>query len=276
VLDRPVAGRIFFEEVIRNNLDAGRPDQVQLIFNRRVQRNTPSRFRTRVITDGVTPTLHVDYKRSRIKQYHKEGRALRTEATINNTRDFGIGRRLHNLPALRAVGFSANRRLLDVQRIPHDPLLGATAYEQLAQPAAVDGQRASAMRFGDPTVLALFFALLLFRLHPRGFSNRDLRDTVAPLMGKRPTDLTAGQMTYQLRRLRLRGLIRRVPRTHRYEVTDEGLRAALFYTNSTARIFHPLAAQTHDSPVPANRSIPQLLDQLHKKIAAAAELHTAG
>jgi hypothetical protein len=88
---------------------------VQLIFNRRVTRRTPGRFRTRVLTAGVIPSLHINYKHSRIKQYHKEGRTLRTETTINNTRDFDIGKRLHNLPALRAVGFQANRRLLDVQ-----------------------------------------------------------------------------------------------------------------------------------------------------------------
>jgi len=115
VLDRPLTGRIFFEEVIQENLDIGRPDQVQLIFQRRILRTTPGRFRTRVVTNGVYPSLHVDYKNTRIKQYHKEGRALRTETTINNTRDFDIGKRLHNLPALREVGFRANRRLLDVQ-----------------------------------------------------------------------------------------------------------------------------------------------------------------
>ena len=84
VLDRPAQGRVFFEEVVRENLDMGRPDHVQLIFNRRVHRRTPSRYRTRVITDGVTPSLHVDYKHSRIKQYHKEGRALRVGAKIDS------------------------------------------------------------------------------------------------------------------------------------------------------------------------------------------------
>src|SRR5439155_24408631 len=117
VLERPLHGRIFFEEIIRENLDLGRPDQVQLIFQRRVNRRTPGRFRTRVLTDGVVPSLHIDYKHSRIKQYHKEGRALRTETTINDTRDFALGRRLTNLSALRKVGFHANRRLLDVQRL---------------------------------------------------------------------------------------------------------------------------------------------------------------
>src|SRR5262249_24192592 len=105
VPDQPVPGRIFFEEVIRETLDVGRPDQVQLIFGRRVPRRTPGRFRTRILTAGVTPSLHVDYKRSRIKQYHKEGRALRTETTINDARDFGVGQRLQNLPALRKVRF---------------------------------------------------------------------------------------------------------------------------------------------------------------------------
>ena len=101
VFDRPLTGRFFFEEVIRDNLDVGRPDQVQLIFDRRVTRATPGRFRTRVLTEGVVPSLHADYKHARIKQYHKEGRALRTETIINDTRDFQIGRRLENLAALR-------------------------------------------------------------------------------------------------------------------------------------------------------------------------------
>jgi len=89
VLDRPVHGRLFFEQVIRENLDLGRPEQIELIFNRRIPRNTRARFRTRVVTQDVTPSLNVYYKNARIKQYHKENRALRTETTINNTYDFG-------------------------------------------------------------------------------------------------------------------------------------------------------------------------------------------
>ena len=120
VLDRPLTGRCFFEEVIRENLDIGRPDQMQLIFDRRVTRRTPGGFRTRVLTEGVVPSLHVQYKRSKVKQYHKEGQALRTETTINDTYDFEIGRALRNLPALREIGFAANRRLLRVESLSHD------------------------------------------------------------------------------------------------------------------------------------------------------------
>jgi hypothetical protein len=116
---------VFFEQVIRDNLDLGRPDRVQLISNRRIQggrkRPTPGLFRTRVITQDVTPSLYVDCKHTSIKQYHKEERALRTGTTINDTYDFNFGRRLTNLPALRQIGFSANRRLLDVKRLSHEP-----------------------------------------------------------------------------------------------------------------------------------------------------------
>src|SRR5215210_7347155 len=125
VLDRPLTGRVFFEEVIRENLDIGRPGQVQLIFDRRITSRTPGRFRTRVITEGVVPSLHIDYKNTRIKQYHKEGQALRTETTINDTYDFAIGRALHNLPALREIGFAANRRLLHVDSLSHDCLIAS-------------------------------------------------------------------------------------------------------------------------------------------------------
>ena len=119
--------------------------QVQLIFDRRVNKTTPGRFRTRVITDGVIPSLHVDYKNTRIKQYHKEGRALRTETTINNTRDFGIGKLLKNLPELRQIGFQANRRLLDVQKISHDCSIGEDAFD----PGRASGRNRRSKSFGS-------------------------------------------------------------------------------------------------------------------------------
>jgi hypothetical protein len=264
VLDRPRTGRIFFEEVIRENLDLGRPDQVQLIFARRVTKRTPGRFRTRVLTEGVTPTLHIDYKRSRIKQYHKEGRALRTETTINDTRDFAIGKRLCNLPALREVGFRANRRLLDVQTISQDCAVGEEVFRRVTQPCTVAGQRASALRYGEATVLALLSALLVFRLLPRGFCNRELREHLAPLLGEGPSALTQGRMTYQLRRLRLHGLIVRQAGTHRYGVTDQGLRVALFFTRSYARVVRPGLSQVAGEELPDDPPLRRAFAQLER------------
>lgn len=74
MLDKPTSGRIFFEQVIRDNLDLGRPDRVSLIFGRTIYRgrknHTPGTFATRVVTrvvtHGVTPSLHVRYKTTTI------------------------------------------------------------------------------------------------------------------------------------------------------------------------------------------------------------------
>ncbi|MGI9302953.1 MAG: hypothetical protein ACR2RB_09620, partial [Gammaproteobacteria bacterium] len=275
VLDRPLHGRQFFEEVIRENLDLGRPDQVQLIFERRVQRNTPGRFRTRVLTDGVVPTLHVDYKHSKIKQYHKQGRALRTETTINNTYDFRIGRLLKNLGALRQIGFHANRRLLRVQTLSHDCLIGEDRFGHLTQAVQVDKQRASALRFGDRRVLALMHALCQFSLLPEGLRHGNLRPAVAQLLGQRPDEYRQGQMTYDLRRLRLHGLIERIPSTHRYQVTKLGMMAAQFYTRFYARALRPAFSCATDGTTTSStktalgkldRALGQLLQ--HAQLAA--------
>lgn len=266
VLDRPQTGRIFFEQILRENLDLGRPDQVQLIFERRVTRRTPGRFRTRVLTDGVIPSLHVDYRRNKIKQYHKEGRALRTETTINNPLDFKINKGLKNLPALRAIGFRANRRLLDVQKLSHDCLIGEDAFRRVNDPVAVGSQRASALRFADPLVQALFSALLVFRLLPRGFSNRELRDHWAPLLGKKPQSITAGQMTYHLRRLRLHGLIERIPKSHRFRVTDAGWRSMLFCTRTYNRLLRPGLAEIMPQEAAPDTPLRRRFDQLDAAI----------
>ena len=263
-LDQPVMGRVFFEEVIRENLDVGRPDQVQLIFGRRVSRRTPGRVRTRVIPEGVTPSLYIDYKSSRMKQYHKEGRALRTETTINDPRDFAIRKGLSHLSALRKVGFQANRRLLDVQRISHDCAMGEAAFAGVSRPATVDGQRAAALRWADPVVQALFSALIGFRLVPDGWRQRDLRAPLAALLRVPGEAVSAGRMTYQLRRLRLHGLIERVPRSHRYQVTARGLRIALFFTRVQARLFRPGLAAIMPDAVGGDGRLRRAFEQLER------------
>ena len=282
MLDAPVSGRIFFEQVIRDNLDIGRPDHVGLIFDRRVmtgrKRKTPGRFRTRVITDGVTPSLHVDYKNAKIKQYHKEGRALRTETTINDPHDFGVTKRLTSLPDLRQLGFTANRRLLGVQTISHDPIRGAKAFTELTGPILTDSAtRIAGLRFGDDRVHALLRALLVHRLLPHGFTNRELRTLTAPLLGKRIEDITAGQMTYDLRRLRVHGLIERIPRSRRYHVTDTGLQHALLFTHAHDHLLRTGLALTSDPSPPrktklhnAARAYQAAFDELTQQARLAA------
>src|SRR4029077_4629506 len=117
IVDRPMAGRQFFEEVIRDNLDLGRPDRIQLIFPRKIISTTPGSFRTRVLREGVHPSLHVSYKHFDLKQYFKEGRGLRTEGTFHDPGDFGVNKGIENIPYLKTLGRQINRRLLEVERV---------------------------------------------------------------------------------------------------------------------------------------------------------------
>src|ERR1700747_2829896 len=188
IWDRPASGRSFFEEVIRENIDLGRPEQVQLIFGRKLRKATVAdgRCRTRIITEGVIPSVHIYYKHTHSKQHHKAPQrrgALRTETTLNNTYDFGIGRRLCNLPALRQIGFEANCRILEVEKLTHDCCIWQQSFQPIQQPADVEGQHVSALRFGNPRVQALFAVLVIFSLQPQGFRNRDLRPLLAQALG---------------------------------------------------------------------------------------------
>jgi hypothetical protein len=274
IFDRPLQGRRFFEEIIRDNLDLGRPDRVQLVFDRVVSRRTPGEFRTRVIQDGVYPSLHISYKNFDLKQYFKEGRGCRTEGTFRNPNDFGVNKGLSNLPYLQQIGRQINRRLLEVERVSHNSGLSGDSIQRVVQPTVTDdGEKAPALKFGQPRVMALFLALTLFQHLIDGFHNRDLRALVADLLGVTSQQYTASQMTYDLRRLRLKGLIFRPPRSHRYFVTPYGWKVARLFARLEARVFRPAIAMFTGNdavlPFPLRASLNRVDAQLDQLIYQA-------
>ena len=152
VFDRPQAGRSWFEQTIRDQLDLGRPDMVQIVFGRKITKRTPGRFQTKVITKGVEPVIQAHYKGSKFKQYFKEGRALRTETTVNDPYDFAINRTLtaETWQQLRSIGDHINDRLLDAQLQASSCAPDPTTLTRLVSPSIEDGLPAPALHFGDP------------------------------------------------------------------------------------------------------------------------------
>jgi hypothetical protein len=239
VFDRLAAGRMWFEGVIRDHLDVGRPDQIMLIFHRPVTSRTPGTFRTRVITRGVDPTLCCYYKSSRVKQYFKEGRALRTETVICDTKDFAIGRRVcaQNWSALRAVGESANRCLCDAEAADAQPAPDVATFCQVTRPSTTDdGLYAPGLRFGEQRVMAILAALVGFCFLARGFTNRQLVERVGGLL---QSPYSSRQATYDLRRLRRKGLIVKIAGTQRYQLASLGRRVAVLFTKTYGRVLAP-------------------------------------
>jgi hypothetical protein len=271
VFNRPLRGREFFEQVMRENLDLGRPDRMQIIFNRRMMRNTPSRFRTQVIQVGVQPSIYITYKHSGVKQYFKENRALRTETTINDPHDFDVVKDLSNWIYLRQLAAAINHRLLETERVSQDCLLSAESFARVSEPTvAPTGERAPGLRFGQPRAMALFAALSRFAPALNGFRHGDLRPVVHSLL--QCDDYTSAQMTYDLRRLRLKGLIARIQGKHRYIITSYGRRVAALMTKLHARIFNLASAALLPAPdlsFTLNRAFKQIDAQLDKIVSDA-------
>jgi hypothetical protein len=245
VFDAPRHARTFFEALVADNLDIGRPDHVEVIFAGHPRRwgrppQVEPTYKTRIDTrDTVGVTVNADYKHSRIKQYLKDGRALRIETVINNPGDLVCKRRLQHLDELQAKARDVNRRLLDTERVGQGCVLASPAFERVAQSTlTADGRRSPALRFGDPRVMALLGALCV-GLNALGFTNRSLRAQVSHLLGRA---YTVNQMSYDLARLRLNGLIERRQHTNTYVLTSDGQRAAIFYTKVHDRLLGPLIA----------------------------------
>jgi hypothetical protein len=210
-------------------------------------------FKTKIVTSGVDVTVNVFWKHSRIKQYLKDGRAWRIETVVNSPDDVGVQRRLTNLAQLQVKARAANRRILDVQRAGQGCAIGADLFGRLQQPYAREGRRTGALRFGDPRAMALAGALCLTLHAVTGFNNRSLRAQVAGLLDN---PYSVNQMSYDLGRLRCHGLIRRLHRQHRYVLTDEGRRFAVFYTKLGNRVVAPLfAADQPNAPMPLRRAL---------------------
>ena len=275
ILDRPARARAFFDRVVESSTTLGRPSEIQLIFGRRVQRNTPGLFRTVLMHEGVEPRVSIHYKSSREKLYLKEGRGCRLELVINNPTDVGVKRRIEHLGALGAIARAVNRRTLDVLRVASAPDLSTSLFEQVALPDGCAGSRTVALRYGDPRVMALMAALTLCLHQIQGLTNKSLRPLVATLLG---TPYGTSQMSYDLWRLRTNGLIDRIGKSYTYVLTPKGIRVCLFYTKSYRRIIDPLFAAAGTGPqaraAPELREALRAIDLAVSRFAAEARMAT--
>ncbi|GBE68242.1 hypothetical protein MFM001_47040 [Mycobacterium sp. MFM001] len=237
VFDAPRRARSFFEALVVDNLDIGRPELIELIFKRGQRRGAKAggQYKTKLVSYGTDVNVTAFYRHSRIKQYLKDGRALRIETVVNAPEDLGCLRRLVHLDELQAKARDINSRLLDTERVGQGCVLASPAFERIARPTLTeDGRRAPALRFGDPRVQALAGALCTSVLAVTGITNKSLRALMTGLLGG--TTYTMNQASYDLARLARNGLITRVPGKNRYRLNSDGQR---FATGSGSRSFTP-------------------------------------
>lgn len=124
-----------------------------------------------------------------------------------------------------------------MRKIPKKYFVGQETFDALNKPVQKGSTRASGLKFGDERSMALLESLCLFAVSFGGFSHRSLRGKIASLMGKNEKDYGSGKMSYDLRRLKLHGLIKKREGRNFYEVTPLGLKIGLFLTKLHSRAF---------------------------------------
>ena len=280
VFDDDVHARAFFEALLCENMDLGRPENVELLFRRgqRLGRPTlpPARggFKTKIDRYCNLVTLNVFYRNSRLKQYLKDGVALRIETVVNDPRDLRCNRQLQNLPELQDKARAINARLLETETAGQGTALVSPVIERITRPTVTDGGRkAPALRFGDLRVQALAGAIAAMLFTVTGITNKTLRGLMTGLL-HRPYSMN--QASYDLSRLARNGLITRVPCRNRYTLTRDGLLFAHFYTKVYDHVLRPLMAPDRPNAPPELAAALATFDQLTADHIARARVPTAG
>jgi len=278
VFAQPRHARAFFDALVTDNLGLGRPDTVELVFTgKHERRGRPPKadpvYKTKVVTRGTEVTINAFYKHSRIKQYLKDGRALRIETVLNDAHDIGCQRRIANLDELQARARAINARLLQTERAGQDCVLANPVFERIAHPTVdAAGRRATAMRFGDSRVQALAGALCVTVCAVTGITNRSLRALMTGLLGA-PYGMS--QACYDLARLARNGLITRRPHANTYDLTPDGLMFAIFYTKVHDRVLAPLFTAGQPQAAPPLRAAIRTIEHHIDQRLTAARLPTA-
>src|SRR5258708_6715336 len=273
VFDAPRQARAFFEALIADNLDLGRPEHVEILFKRDPRGRKPKdqaggRFRTAIDRNSQGVTINAFWRHSRVKQYLKDGRALRIETVVNSPDDLGCQRRLHNLPELQARARAINARLLETERVGQGCVFDSPAFARISQPTFTqDGRRAPGLRFGDPRVMALAGTLASTLTAVTGITNKSLRAFMTSLLG---TAYSVNQASYDLTRLSRNGIITRIPHRNLYPLTGAGLPSAIFYHKVPHRVLRPLlAAHQPHPPPPLRRALPPIHHEVTPPLAPA-------
>jgi hypothetical protein len=265
-----------YEQLLRDHLHLGRLDMVKVMFDRRITKRTPSRFQTRVLRQGAVSCLKVFYKKSFLKQYNKGGRVLRTEVCINDPGDFGVRKSLVHLSYLGTIAHHALTRFSKAQAVALSTALDRSTFERIIMPSETGGKRVAGIRFGAPGSMRVLEALGCAGLTFRAFSNADLRGVLVERLGAPADEITPGHIGYQLRKLRGKGLLRKVKGHNLYTLTDLGYRAAIYFTKLHQRLLTP-AFNTFDMtlapPLRASgHPIDRALQSLNARFDALAQL----
>jgi len=265
-----------FERLLDHNRGLGRPEKLAVIFGRPRFRPDTRTGETRItITRTRTPVVSSRFRNTSIKQYVKDKVLLRTEAASYQLDDLSIRKNVQELPKMRQVLAASNERFLEVQQDVLISSIDRGQLEWLRQPSvSPTGRRTPGLHGDDQRLIAVLQALLCF-VHLVGqgcFRTAALLADVQRALDR--PDYRLSQLRYDLGKLRGKGLVQRVPKTQRYQVSPQGYQVAILYCKLYHRLYAPLLAGILD-PFPADTELNKRrrvkLDRLYAAVDTALQ-----
>jgi hypothetical protein len=262
------------ERLLDANRTIGQPDKITTIFGRKLTKLYRGKLQT-VIEDIKlpNPVIRSHYGNGFIKQYVRDHLILRTESATNNVADYGIKKAIEHLPHLRERLATIADRYLDVQQDILETFVDRGQLRQLAQPTILpNGKRIPGLKLDHSRQLALMHALVRFAHIAAGnpFTTKELYPHTLKALGLTPAEYSLAALRYDLYKLRAKGLVCKLPRSRRYQLTPQGYSLCLLflklferiYAPLTAGLLHPVNADTQLQPRKRTQ-----LDRLYQRVA---------
>lgn len=261
------------ERLLDANRTIGQPTKLATIFGRKVTKRYRGKLETVIEDlDLPNPVIRSYCRDGSVKQYVRDHLLLRTEATSNNVRDFGVPKAIDAVPQLRDAMAAVTDRYQSVQQDILETFVDRGQLRELAEPTRLpNGKRIPGLKLDHPRQLALMHALVRFAHIAGGdtFTTRDLHPAAAAALDATTDQYRLASLRYDLSKLRAKGLVEKVPHSRRYRLSPKGYTICVVFLKLFERVYAPLTAGLL-RPVTADARLAedkrQQLDRLYQRV----------
>jgi hypothetical protein len=270
------------DRLLDSNRKLGSPDQVAVVFGQRITRQHNGRLQTTLEDLRLgQPILRAMFKNSILKNYVRGGNTEfggidRVEIGTNDVTDFrGLLKGVENLPSIRERFSQIATNCRNAQQDILETFLDRGELRRLSLPTIIGKKRTPGLKLDNARQLALMHALVAFSNVLAGqFTTADLYPRVLQALGCSPEQYKLNALRYDLSKLRAKGLIEKIPRSRRYQLTGQAYRLCLIYLKLFEKLYAPLTAGIIH-PCPNDRILilqrTTALDQLYLAVKQALD-----
>ena len=250
-------------------------DRVKTIFgdkkrpHRETRKKNPTRWGVVVETpDYDTTIFKVHYGKMTLKIYSKGEHVLRIEVIVHNTKAYRWGRSLPAFPEIVARLKGILERFLNAVGCINACFVSDETLEQLPQPAQIGRTRVGGIDLNKLRIRRVAEAVLALSAAPAGFTASDLARQVNSMSGATESGYGPRRAAYDIKKLRAKGMVRKIDKSRRYEPVPEGLRSLTALVVLREKIIRPLLAASNQPEPLAKPGNPLPIDHHYENLRA--------